>query len=47
MKADLRNATSIDTSKVTAESDLSSLKAKVDKLDVDQLKTFPDDVINL
>ena len=37
-KADLQNATGIDTSKLAAKSDLASLKAEVDKLDVDKLK---------
>ena len=33
-KSDLKNATSIDTSKLAAKSDLVSLKAEVDKLDI-------------
>ena len=37
-KADLQNATGIDTSKLAAKSDLASLKAEVDELDVDKLK---------
>ena len=37
-KADLQNATGIDTSKLAAKSDLASLKAEVDKLDVDKFK---------
>ena len=36
-KADLKNATVIDTSKLAAKSDLVSLKAEVDKLDIDKL----------
>ena len=39
-KADLQNATGIDTSKLAAKSDLPSLKAEVDKLDVDKLKKW-------
>ena len=39
-KADLQNATGIDTSKLAAKSDLASLKAEVDKLDVDKLKKW-------
>ena len=35
-KADLKNATGIDTSKLAAKSDLVSLKAEVDKIDVDK-----------
>ena len=38
-KADLKNATGIDTSKIAAKSDLVSLKAEIDKIDVDKLKT--------
>ena len=36
-KADLKNATEIDTSKLAAKSDLASLETEVDKLDVDKL----------
>ena len=36
-KANLKNATVIDTSKLAAKSDLVSLKAEVDKLDIDKL----------
>ena len=36
-KADLKNATGIDTSKLPAKSDLASLKAELDKLDIDKL----------
>ena len=46
-KADLKNATGVDTSKLAAKSDLVSLKAEVDKIDVDKLKTVPDDLSNL
>ena len=38
-KADLKKATVIDTSNLLAKSDLASLKAEVDKIDVDNLKT--------
>ena len=34
-KIDLKNATGIDTSKLATKSDLASLKAEVDKIDVD------------
>ena len=37
-KSDLKNATGIDTSKLAAKSDLVSLKAEVNKLDIDKLK---------
>ena len=37
-KADLKNATGIDTTKFEAKSDLVSLKEEVDKIDIDRLK---------
>ena len=40
-KLDLKNLTGIDTSKLAAKSHLASLKAEVDKTDVDKLKTVP------
>ena len=45
-KSDL-NATGIDTSKLAAKSDLVSLKAEVDKLDIDKLKSVPTNLSNL
>ena len=36
---ELKNATGVDTSKLAAKSDLASFTAKVDKIDVDKLKT--------
>ena len=42
-KSDLKNATGIDTSKVAVKSDLTSLKAEVDKLDIAKLKPAPID----
>ena len=36
-RADLKNATGIDTSKLAAKSDLTSLKAKINKIEVDRL----------
>ena len=38
-KVDLKNATGVDTSKLGGKFDLASLKAEVDKIDVDKLKT--------
>ena len=38
-KAELKKATGVDTSKLAAKFDLVSLKAEVDKIDVDKLKT--------
>ena len=46
-KTDLKNATGVDTSKLAAKPDLASLKAKVDKIDVDKLKTVPVDLSTL
>ena len=46
-KTDLKNATGVDTSKLAAKPDLASLKAKVDKIDVDKLKTVPVDLSKL
>ena len=37
-KVDLKNATGIDNSKLGEKSDLTSLKAELDKLDVNKLK---------
>ena len=41
---DLNNAEGADTSKLAAKSDLASLKAEVDKIDIDKLKTVPIDL---
>ena len=46
-KADLKNAAEIDTSKLAAKYDLASLKTKIDKIDVDKLKTVPNNLSNL
>ena len=40
-KADLKNATGVDTSKFTRKTDLANLKSDVDKLDIDKLKNVP------
>ena len=40
-KTGLEYATRIDTPKLAGKSDLASLKAKVDKLDIDELKNAP------
>ena len=42
-KADLKNATGIDTSERAAKSDLASLKAEIDKLDIDKFILVPVD----
>ena len=46
-KTDLKNATRIDTSKLAAKSNLVSLKAEVDKLDIDKLVLDPVDFSKL
>ena len=46
-KTDLKNATGIDTSKLVGKSDLASLKAKIDKLDVNELKNVATNLSNL
>ena len=46
-KVDLKNATRTDTSKLAAKSDLISLKAGVNKIDTDRLKTVPVDLSKL
>ena len=44
-KLDLKNAKGVDTSRLTAKSDLASLK--VDKIDAEKLKTVPVDYSKL
>ena len=46
-KTDLKKATGIDTSKLSAKSDLASLKVEADKIDVDKLKTVSVDLSKL
>ena len=46
-KADFKNATGIDTSKLAAKSDWASLKAELDKLDIDKLLPVPLDLSKL
>ena len=46
-KFDLKNATGIDTSGFALKPNLASLKAEVDKIDVDKLKTNLKDLSNL
>ena len=40
-KANLKNATGVDTSELAAKSDIAALKAGVDKIDVAKLKVVP------
>ena len=46
-KTDLKNITHIDVSSFASKTNLSALKTKVDKVDVDKLKTVPDDLAKL
>ena len=46
-KAELKNATGIDTSKQPAKSNLASLKAEADKLDIYKLVPAPVDLSKL
>ena len=45
--ADLKRATGVDTSNLAAKSDFATLKAVVDKTDVDKLKTVSTDLSKL
>ena len=46
-KTDLRNITHTDVSSFASKTNLSALKSEVDKIDVDKLKTVPDDLAKL
>ena len=46
-KADLKNATGIDTFKLALKLNLANLKAKIDKVDVGKLKPVPNDLSKL
>ena len=46
-KTDLKNITHTDVSSFASKTNLSALKTKVDKIDVDKLKTVPDDLAKL
>ena len=46
-KTDIKNISHADTSSFALETNLANLKTKVDKLDIDKLKPFPDDVSKL
>ena len=46
-KADLKNATGVDTSDVDKMTDLANLTPDVDKLDIDKLKNAPSNLSNL
>ena len=46
-KADLKNATEVDTSSVPKKTDLAHLKSDVDKLNIDKLKNVPNSLSSL
>ena len=46
-KADLKNATGIGTSRLALKSNLATLKAEIDKIDVEKLKTVSIDLSKL
>ena len=46
-KADLKNATGLDTSKFVKKVDLARLKSEADKLDIDKLEKVPTALNNL
>ena len=45
--ASLKRVSGVDTSNLAAKSDLVSLKADIDKTDLEKLKTVPADLSNL
>ena len=46
-KIDIKNIPHVDTSSFALKSHLAGLKAKVDKLDIDELKSLPNNLSNL
>ena len=46
-KADLKNITHVDISSYATNTNLAALKTEVDKIDIDKLKTVPDDLAKL
>ena len=46
-KTDLKNITHVDVSSFASKTNLAALKTEVDKIDVDKLKTVPDDLAKL
>ena len=46
-KDDVKNITHVDVSSYATKSNLAALKTEVDKIDVDKLKTVPDDLAKL
>ena len=46
-KDDVKNVTQVDVSSYATKTNLAALKTEVDKIDVDKLKTVPDDLAKL
>ena len=46
-KDDIKNITLVDVSSYATKTNLAALKTEVDKIDVDKLKTVPDDLAKL
>ena len=46
-KTDLKNITRTNVSSYASKTNLSALKTEVDKIDIDKLKTVPDDLAKL
>ena len=46
-KTDIKNITHADTSSFALKTNLANLKTKVDKLDIDELKSLPNNLSNL
>ena len=46
-KTDLKNITHVDVTSYASKTNLSALKTEIDKIDVDKLKTVPDDLAKL
>ena len=46
-KDDVKNKTHVDVTNYATKTNLASLKTEVDKIDVDKLKTVPDDLAKL
>ena len=46
-KTDLKNITHVDVSSYASKTNLSAIKTEIDKIDVDKLKTVPDDLAKL
>ena len=46
-KTDLKNITHVDVSSYASKTNLSALKSEVDKIDIENLKTVPDDLAKL